>query len=96
MLPEFLTTLSAHILNLSVSQDSDTSVPLYAVEAEQKREVKKKTNRGRKIWAPALIFVENILPVFNFDIVLYGRQKFWTGALLLFSLAVSAPNFKTT
>lgn len=39
MLPEFLTTLSAHILNLSVSQDSDTSVPLYA---EQKREVKKK------------------------------------------------------
>lgn len=41
MLPEFLTTLLAHILNLSVSQDSDTSVPLYAVEAEQKREVKK-------------------------------------------------------
>lgn len=49
MLPEFLTTLSAHILNLSVSQDSDTSVPLYAVEAEQKREVKKKKNRCRKI-----------------------------------------------
>lgn len=49
MLPEFLTTLSAHILNLSVSQDSDTSVPLYAVEAEQKREVKKKkrTDAGK-------------------------------------------------
>lgn len=93
MLPEFLTTLSAHILNLSVSQDSDTSVPLYAVEAEEGS--KKKKNRGRKIWAPALIIV-NILPLFNFDIVLYGRQKFWTGALLLFSLAVSAPNFKTT
>lgn len=47
MLPEFLTTLSAHILNLSVSQDSDTSVPLYAVEAEEGS--KKKKNRGRKI-----------------------------------------------
>lgn len=41
MLPEFLTTLSAHILNLSVSQDSDTSVPLYAVEAEEGSKKKK-------------------------------------------------------
>lgn len=48
MLPEFLTTLSAHILNLSVSQDSDTSVPLYAVEAEQKREVKKKKEQRQE------------------------------------------------
>lgn len=43
MLPEFLTTLSAHILNLSVSQDSDTSVPLYAEEGSKK----KRTDAGK-------------------------------------------------